>query len=67
MICFICTKQLNREEWAMQPHRAIEFEYHACFGSEHDGDVGVIYICDTCYGQRIDRVFAFHNYIDEEE
>ena len=65
MICFICGKELRFEEFTMNPNSAIEFNYEAAFGSIHDGDVGMIHICDDCYAERIHRVFAVHNYIGD--
>jgi hypothetical protein len=65
MICFICTKKLVREEFTMNPYQSIECTFDAAYGSIHDGDQGVFFICDNCYGFRIDRVFSVRNYIEE--
>lgn len=66
MICFICAKELELEEMTMNPDGAIEFNFEAAYGSIHDGDKGVIYICDDCFEEREPRVFASYNYIDKE-
>ena len=61
MICYICAKKLDREKYTMNPDRSIEFEFEAAYGSYFDGDRGVIYICDDCYEDRIDRVFGLYS------
>lgn len=66
MICFICAIELVICDVTLNPKGALEMNFEGAYGSIHDGDVGVIYICDECFGARQSRIFAMHNYLESE-
>lgn len=66
MICFICATELELCDSTLNPKGALEMNFEGAYGSIHDGDTGIIYICDECFDEREPRVFAKHNYLGME-
>lgn len=66
MICFVCATELEPCNSTLNPKGALEMSFEGAYGSIHDGDRGIIYICDECFEEREARVFASHNYLGME-
>lgn len=67
MKCFICEVQISMCEFTLNPKGALEMNFEGAYGSIHDGDTGMIHICDDCFESRRHRVFAMSNYLGIEE
>ena len=72
--CFICSTHLTQQwpdglntEPDYDPWEdvkdGISFRLNAGYGSKYDGDYGHIFICDTCYGARKEKVLDLKNWI----
>lgn len=68
--CFICNVELilgwhsgfNYEEKLNNPVESLMANISAGYTSRFDGAYGKIYICDDCFGDRIERVVAIGDY-----
>jgi hypothetical protein len=71
--CFICNREvilgfcdfMNDEEKKDNPDASLMANVCAGYGSRHDGLYGKIYICDPCFGDRLDRVIDKGDYLEE--
>lgn len=71
--CFVCNREIqlgsitcmSDDEQKKNPVDALQTEIAAGYGSCHDGAYGKMYVCDPCFGDRIDRLVDAGNYLDE--
>lgn len=70
--CFVCNVELvlgwdasfNYEEKLNNPAESLMANISAGYTSRFDGAYGKIYVCDDCFGDRIERVVHLGDYFD---